>query len=188
MHQASVEDARIIEPQGLKDSGNGAYYSPQSLPIVGGNVIEFLKEAARSNALRRARFCAHPSPDAEQHDMVIVSHRDTYVTPHRHLTKSESFLVLEGLASLILFDDHGIVTKVVKMGSLASGRPFFYRMPPGCFHALSIETELLVFVESTKGPFTLEDREHAAWAPHPNDSAAGKAYIESITRTIRPGA
>lgn len=188
MKQVSVEAARIVEPQGLRDSGNGAYYSPHALPIVGGNVIEFLKEAARSNERRRARFCAHPSADADQHDMLIVSHRDTYVTPHRHLSKSESFLVLEGLASLILFDDHGGVTKVVKLGALDSGRPFFYRMPPGCFHALSIETELLVFVESTKGPFALEDREHAGWAPHPDDSRGGKAYIDSIMRTIRPGA
>jgi hypothetical protein len=45
---------------------------------------------------------------------------------------------------------------------------------------LSIESEFLVFVEGTKGPFRSTDMENAAWAPAPEDFAAGRAFIESL--------
>jgi hypothetical protein len=53
-------------------------------------------------------------------------------------------------------------------------------MPPRQFHSLSIESELLVFLESTKGPFRLDESENAAWAPGPEDLVNGKAYIASV--------
>jgi len=177
--------AKLIALDDLSEVADGIYYSRYPLPLVDAEVIAFLKRAAAKSSLRRARFCAHLSPDAEQHDMLIVSHRDTYVTPHRHLNKSETFVLLEGSAEVILFDDNGAVEKTIKMGTPASGHPFFYRMPPRQFHSLSIDSELLVFLENTKGPFKLEDREHAAWAPDYKDTENGKAYIASILQKAK---
>ena len=114
--------------------------------------------------------------------MLIVSHRDTYVAPHRHPGKSETFVVLEGSVDIMLFGWNGVLQQTAKMGSLSSGRPFFYRMPPGQFHSLAIESELLVFIESTKGPFRAEETENAPWAPDPDDAAKGKNYIASVLR------
>jgi cupin fold WbuC family metalloprotein len=164
----------------LIEAGPGIFYARRALPLLDDRMIELLKETARSIPRRRARFCAHPSPDAEQHDMVIASHRDTYVAPHRHLANSESFTVIEGNADLLLFDEGGGLRDIVKMGPPASGLPFFYRMPPGRFHSLSIDSELLVFVESTKGPFLSDNSENARWAPAPDDIAAGRAFIASL--------
>ena len=178
-HQ-QLPGAKLIALDDLSEVANGIYYSRYPLPLVDAEVIAFLKRAAAKSPLRRARFCAHLSPDAEQHDMLIVSHRDTYVTPHRHLNKSETFVLLEGAAEIILFDEHGAVEKTIKMGTPASGHPFFYRMPPRQFHSLSIDSELLVFLENTKGPFNLDDTEHASWAPDYKDAENGKAYIASI--------
>jgi cupin fold WbuC family metalloprotein len=179
--------AKLIDLDDLSEVAEGVYYSRYPLPLVDAEVIGFLKQAATKSPLRRARFCAHLSPDAEQHDMLIVSHRDTYVTPHRHLSKSETFVLLEGSAEIILFDEHGAVEKTVKMGTPASGQPFFYRMPPRQFHSLAIESELLVFLENTKGPFMLDDREHASWAPDYKDTENGKAFIASVLqRAHRP--
>jgi dTDP-4-dehydrorhamnose reductase len=178
-HQ-QLPGAKLIGLDDLSEVADGIYYSRYPLPLIDAEVVTFLKEAAAKSPLRRARFCAHLSPDAEQHDMLIVSHRDTYVTPHRHLKKSETFVLLEGSAEIILFDESGAVEKIVKMGTPASGRPFFYRMPARQFHSLSIESELLVFLENTKGPFSLSDREHASWAPDYKDTENGKAFIASI--------
>lgn len=172
--------AKVIAASDLIEVGEGIYYSPYPIPMLDRGLIEFLKQVATTCQLRRARFCAHSSPDAEQHDMLIASHRDTYVTPHRHLSKSETFVVLEGLADIILFNSDGAVQEIVKMGPPSCGKPFFYRMPPRQFHSLSIDTELLVFLENTKGPFNLDDRENASWAPDYNDTESGRAYIASI--------
>jgi dTDP-4-dehydrorhamnose reductase len=178
--RAQSPGAKLIVLDDLSEVADGVYYSRYPLPLVDAEVIAFLKEAATKSVLRRARFCAHLSPDAEQHDMLIVSHRDTYVTPHRHLSKSETFVILEGFCEIVLFGERGDVEKIVKMGPAMSGRPFFYRMPPRQFHSLSIESDLLVFLESTKGPFDLSDREHATWAPDYKNSDGGKAFIEAI--------
>jgi cupin fold WbuC family metalloprotein len=164
----------------LKEVAPGIFYIQGKLITADEFMIEFLKAAALRTPSRRARLCAHPSPGAAQHDMLIVSHRDTYVAPHRHFVKSESMLVIEGLAEAIIFDDAGRVTQYVSMGPATSARSFFYRMPERTFHSLSIETEMLVFVESTKGPFRPEDSENASWAPVHTDVAAGRRYIQSL--------
>jgi dTDP-4-dehydrorhamnose reductase len=174
--------AKLIDLADLSEVAEGVYYSRYPLPLVDAEVIGFLKQVASKSPLRRARFCAHLSVDAEQHDMLVVSHRDTYVAPHRHLSKSETFVLLEGSTDIILFDEQGTVEKTIKMGTPASGQPFFYRMPPRQFHSLAIESELLVFLESTKGPFALEDCEHASWAPDYKATENGKAFIASILR------
>jgi cupin fold WbuC family metalloprotein len=164
----------------LTETAPGIFYMRGSLITADESMIAFLKSAALRTPSRRARLCAHPSPDADQHDMLIVSLRDTYVAPHRHLVKSESMLVVEGLAEALVFDDTGKVTGRVPMGPAGSSRVFFYRMPERIFHSLSIETEMLVFVESTKGPFRPQDSENAPWAPAPADVSAGREYIRSL--------
>jgi cupin fold WbuC family metalloprotein len=174
--------ATVIQASDLEEVAEGIFYSRRPIPLVSEGVIGILKQSARTNSKRRSRFCAHPSPEADQHDMLIVSHRDTYVTPHRHLDKSESFTVLEGSALIFLFGDDGTLQQIERMGAPSSGRPFFYRMPPGQFHSLSIESELLVFLESAKGPFQPSAMENAAWAPGPNDTENGKRYINSLLR------
>jgi cupin fold WbuC family metalloprotein len=174
--------ATIIQASDLDEVAEGVFYSRHPVPLVSASVIEILKSSARTNAKRRARFCAHPTPDADQHDMLIVSHRDTYVAPHRHLDKSESFTILEGAALLLLFAESGAVRQIERMGAAASGRPFFYRMPPRQFHSLAIESELLVFLESAKGPFRADAMENAAWAPAANDAEEGRRYIAALVK------
>ena len=175
-----MSESAIIKPSDLTETGEGIFYAAHPLPIVDQRLIDFLKQAARTTPRRRARFCAHPSADADQHDMLIVSDRDTYIAPHRHLAKSETFIVLEGLVDIVLLDEHGDVTDIVAMGPAASGKPFFYRMPPRQFHTLAIKSELLVFMESTKGPFRAGDNENAPWAPGPQEAERGRAYVASL--------
>jgi cupin fold WbuC family metalloprotein len=174
-----------IEPGELVETGKGVFYSASPLPIVDDRAIAFLKRTAGAIPQRRARFCAHPAPDAAQHDMLIVSHRDTYVAPHRHRDQAETFVVIEGTADILLFGENGKLEAVVRMGPLSSGLPFFYRMPARQYHSLSIESELLVFLESTSGPFRADNCEYAAWAPAPSEIDSGRAFIASALQSAR---
>jgi cupin fold WbuC family metalloprotein len=177
-----MSGVKVIELNDLTEVSEGVFYSRYPLPLIDSRLIEFLKSAAGRSRLRRARFCAHLSPNAQQHDMLIVSHRDTYVSPHRHLRKSETLIVLEGAANVILFDDSGDIVKTVEIGTPDSGRPFFYRMPPRQFHSMAIESELLVFLENTTGPFNVDDCEHAGWAPGSGAMEDGKGFITAVLR------
>jgi cupin fold WbuC family metalloprotein len=113
--------------------------------------------------------------------MLIASHHETYVAPHMHPTKSETFLILEGFADVFLFDDDGGLKERIAMGPASSNRPFFYRMPARQFHALTIASDVLVFVESTKGPFNSSQTVNATWAPAPDQTQEGREYLRKIS-------
>ncbi len=172
--------AKVISLDDLVEVTEGVYYSRFPVPLVNEDLMSFLKKVASTSTLRRARFCAHAGPDADQHDMLIATHCASYVAPHRHMSKSEAFTLLEGECEMILFDERGVVEDVVKMGPPGSGQPFFYRMPAKRFHSLRPLTETLVFLENTKGPFNFDDREYADWAPDYRDAESGAAYIDSV--------
>ncbi|MCH9670235.1 MAG: WbuC family cupin fold metalloprotein [Gammaproteobacteria bacterium] len=176
-----------LSPGELDEVAPGIFYSKRAFVVADTDIVEFLKEQARTNEVGRARVCAHPNAEAEQHDMLIVSHRDTYVAPHRHLSKSESFIVIEGCAKVLIFDESGHVDDVFDMGAASSGLPFFYRMPIGTYHSLDIASEVLVFVESTKGPFRKEDMQSAPWAPSPDLKEAGREFISSCSADRQDG-
>jgi cupin fold WbuC family metalloprotein len=166
----------------------GVFYTKEAFVLADAMSVDFLREQARSTELKRARLCAHPDPFAEQHDMLIASHRDTYVTPHRHLSKTESFLVIEGEADILLFEADGQLTDVIAMSDASSGLPFFYRMPRGQYHSLRIRSEVLVFVESSKGPFQKADMEDAPFAPAGSERQAGRAFIGEAIHAFQRGA
>lgn len=177
-----LAETHCTVPEELDEVAPGIFYG-QTQPIVAGpEIVAFLKDSARCLPLRRARLCTHPGPEADQHDMVIVSHRDTYVAPHRHPGKSETLLVLEGWARVVIFDDEGNPKNVFTVAPLGGGPAFFYRMPPAVFHSLIIESEYLVFVESTKGPFAPDASETASWAPGAEDAETGRAFLSDILR------
>ncbi len=169
------------------ESVPGVFYSSEPVVTAGADTIAFLKAAARASLTRRARLCAHPSPAHDQHDMLIVSHRDTYVAPHRHHAKSETMLVIEGEAMAVLFGESGDAEQAVRMMPFGGTGRFFYRMPAGRFHGLMIRSEFLVFTESTKGPFLAEASEHAPWAPAPNDAEGGRQFYGKIDALIAAG-
>jgi len=166
----------------LNEVAPGIFYTDQSFVVADDGSISFLKHQAGSNAVGRARICAHPDAEADQHDMLIVSNKNTYVAPHRHLSKTESFCILEGEADVLLFEEDGTLTDRFRMSAAGNAVPFFYRMPAKQFHSLDIRSEFLVFIESTKGPFIKTDMENASWAPAASDWENGRAYISSLRK------
>ncbi len=137
-----------------------------------------------TNARRRARLCAHPGPDDRLHEMLIVLDRGTYIRPHRHGGKSESFHIIEGELDVIVFHDDGTIREVVRMGPYGSGKVFYYRIMEDCYHSVLIHTPYALFHETTNGPFNREEVEFAAWSPVEGDPAV-PAFVEKIRNQTR---
>jgi len=156
------------------------FYAIDEPVLVGGSDIAALHEAAAASPRQRARICTHASPTAGLHEMLIVLRRDSYVRPHKHLGKSESFSVFEGLADVILFHDDGTVRDVIPMGPVSSGRTFYYRISQPVFHTIVVRSASLLFHEVTEGPFRAEQTIFAAWSPDGRDPAAASAYLTSF--------
>jgi cupin fold WbuC family metalloprotein len=110
--------------------------------------------------------------------MFIATRRDSYVRPHKHLGKAESFLLLEGRADLVLLDDAGAVTEAVALGDYASGLPFFYRIEDARYHTLVVRTDFVLYHEATSGPFDRTRTVLAPWSPA-EDDAPGQAALQA---------
>jgi cupin fold WbuC family metalloprotein len=155
-------------------------YATDPIVVVDAAAVTALKHAAAGNGRRRIRLCAHHSIDDRLHEMLIVHTNDTYVRPHKHIGKSESFHIVEGDVDVVVFDEEGVVTEVIRMGTFASGRPFFYRIAEPLFHTLLIRSDVLVFHETTAGPFRRADTVFAPWAPEDGDRAAVGRYLAGL--------
>jgi cupin fold WbuC family metalloprotein len=155
-------------------------YATDAVVVVGAADVALLKQDAANNARRRIRLCAHHGVDNPLHEMLIVHTNDTYVRPHKHLGKSESFHVIEGDVDVVLFEDDGRVSEMIRMGAFASGRPFFYRIAAPVYHTLLIRSEVLVFHETTGGPFRRADTVFAPWAPEDGDVPAVSRFLAGL--------
>ena len=151
---------------------------------VDANDIEELKQKARLNPRRRIRICAHKNLEDNIHEMLIVHEKSCYVKPHKHIGKTESFHIIEGSVDIILFDEDGQINEIIPMGDYASGRKFFYRLPSSHYHTLMIQSDVLVFHETTNGPFRPEDTIWAPWAPLETDVDEVSQYMKLIASSI----
>jgi cupin fold WbuC family metalloprotein len=161
-------------------------YGKEMVIKVAFDDTKWLKDKAGQNERKRIRLCAHGSIDDAVHEMIIVHARGTYVRPHKHLGKSESFHIIEGKADVVLFDDIGNIIDVIKMGNYETGMIYFYRISNPVFHTLLIHSEVLVFHETTSGPFDRSDTVFASWSPEEGKKKACAVFMSHLTRqTIR---
>jgi cupin fold WbuC family metalloprotein len=139
------------------------------------------------NTRKRARLCAHPGPEDRLHEMLIVLDRGTYIRPHRHANKCESFHIVEGELDVMIFHDDGAIRDVIRMGPYVSGKAFYYRIMEPCFHSVVINTPHALFHETTNGPFNRGDTEFAPWSPAEGDPGV-EAFVENIREMTRRSA
>ena len=159
-------------------------YAEDQIVKVGSADIAGLKVLARANPRKRVRLCAHPGTEDALHEMLIVHQQDTYVRPHRHPGKSESFHIIEGVADVVIFTGEGEISEVIPMGTYGSDRVFFYRLGPSLFHTLMIRSSVLVFHEITNGPFRRADLVFAPWAPAEGNTAAATSFMRHLCQRI----
>jgi cupin fold WbuC family metalloprotein len=156
------------------------YGADERLVVATAADLATIRNDAVTSARGRSRLCAHPDSDAPVHEMLIAHTSDVYVRPHRHHGKDESLLLLEGELDALFFDDAGRVTRRTAMAAYGGAKPFYYRIPPGVWHAIVIGSPLVVFMEVTAGPFRREDTEFPGWAPDGNDLAAARAWVAGL--------
>ncbi len=142
--------------------------------------VAWLKTQAGQNERKRIRLCAHNSVDDSLHEMLIVHTHDTYVRPHKHLNKSESFHVIEGRVDIVLFDNDSNITDLIHMGDYGSGHYFYNRIADSRYHTLLIHSDVLVFHETTNGPFVRSQTIFAPWSPNENDTEAVRKFVSKL--------
>ncbi|MEO0534988.1 MAG: WbuC family cupin fold metalloprotein [Cyanobacteria bacterium P01_A01_bin.123] len=158
------------------------YLSSEPSFSLNQNSILELKQAASLNPRQRVRFCAHASAQEIVHEMVIVHPKNAYVRPHKHLNKPESMLVIEGSVDYIIFNNDGGIKEIISMGDYRSGKPFYQSIREAIYHTLIIQSEWLVFLEITKGPFQREDTVFADWSPVDSDINDVETFLNQFRK------
>ncbi len=143
--------------------------------LISSQLFDKVTERAEASPRLRMNYNFHSGPEDNPHRFLNVLVEGTYIRPHRHLMppKSESFLVLEGVAEVILFDDEGVIEARHRLGGESSeGRMWGIDIPPGIWHTILARTARVVCYEVKPGPWEPgSDKEFAEWAPAEADPA-----------------
>lgn len=146
--------------------------------------LDYLKSFALANPRKRARICVHHNVDDDIHEMFIYHPKGTYVPPHKHTKKHESYFLIEGEFTVIFFDEDGIPNNMIEMGDVTTGKPFFFRMSDPMFRTILFKKDSF-FLEVKQGPFTTDNFIVADWAPLIEDTLAVENYLNSLTDKIK---
>ena len=172
--------------QSIKEESAEVYYANSSVVKVDSKTIQWLKDKALHNKNKKSRLCVHKSSaDDAVHEMLIVHARDVYVPPHKHINKTESFHIIEGSVDIVIFSESGHVTEVIPLGKDSPEVNFYYRISDPLYHTLLITSDIVVFHETTKGPFKKEDTIYAPWAPNGLNPEANRKYIQDLKESVR---
>ena len=136
-----------------KSAKTEAYYCRARAPVISDEVIHELKSKLTQSSGSTVRICLHESPEATFHEMVIVHKRGGVFKPHKHLTKDESYHMIEGVLRIDILNDGGQPLESFRIGGPGSGLPLWVRIRKNIWHATTPESDFAVFHESRPGPF-----------------------------------
>jgi cupin fold WbuC family metalloprotein len=127
--------------------------------------IKNLNDLANGNDTKRSRLLIHSNADSKIHEMLIFFRKDSYIKPHKHINKTESYLILEGDLDVIYFNEDGSFNNKINLKNYSSGNTFFLRSENSLFHTLRIISDFVILIETTNGPAIKDETEYANWAP-----------------------
>ena len=162
------------------------FYTKELITKVTVDDISLLKHNASNNSRKRVRLCTHQNINDSTHEMMIIHAKGNYIPPHKHILKSESFHLIEGLLDVVLFDDFGTITEIIHMSINENEKAFYYRIPANCYHTLLILSDWLVYHETTSGPFDRQQMKFAQWAPSENveEIESQREYLKKLSKQI----
>src|SRR5208283_3437708 len=84
-------------------------YAEDPIVSVTDEDLEVLKHRANVNSRNRIRLCTHPYLSDKLHKMIIILKKNAYFPPHKHIKRSESLHIIEGIADMVVFNDDGSI-------------------------------------------------------------------------------
>ena len=161
------------------------FIAEDAISSIGANELSLIRDQVLRSPRRRARICVHPHNDDAVHEMIIAIDRNSYIRPHKHVGKSESFHVIEGEVDVIVLNDDGEICDLVELGAIETGKKFMYRMSESFYHTLAIHSDLLLVHEVTAGPFKAEMTTQAPFAPAEGDQSGIVHYLDALRHAVR---
>jgi len=148
------------------------------------SLLDELTTQATASPRARAHQNIHEAASDPVQRFFVVTNRNSYFRPHRHLTKSELAMVLRGRIHILTFDERGTVTARYPVGDDTASMA--YETPRATWHTLVADTDGSAFLEVKEGPYDpATASEFATWAPAEGDPGAPQ-FLEWVRRA-QPG-
>ena len=163
-------------PINLIKKTSEVYLASGPIAAISSAEINFLRQKVVDNRKGRVRINLHQDNCDPLHEMIIAIRPDSYIRPHKHPGKSESFHIIYGEVDIVIFEDDGTIRELVSLSAIDKEKAFYYHMSKPFFHTLVIYSDLLVVHEITNGPFVKDDTKFGIFAPA--ESAAPSAITE----------
>ncbi len=157
----------------------------EPIQLIDEDLFKAIAKKAGASPRKRMNHNFHSGAHDNPHRFLNVLLRGTYIRPHRHLDppKSEAFLVLDGMADVIIFDESGNIADRYRLGDSGKGsKRWGVDIAPGVWHTVVAVSERVVCYEVKPGPWEpSSDKEFATWAP-----AEGDPEVENLLRRLMP--
>jgi cupin fold WbuC family metalloprotein len=157
-----------------------AFFHTDDIFTVSEHMMIELKREAKKDPKGVVRICLHRNKSDVVQEMIIAMRNGSYIRPHKHINRTESFHIIEGNITLLFFDNDGNVNRKIDMSSKESKKPFIYRLSSNIFHMVIIQSKLAIIHEVVTGPFGESNSEFAAWSPKKEDKAGIHAFLERL--------
>jgi cupin fold WbuC family metalloprotein len=168
---------KILQERFMQTAQQNVFYNSDNVVTVGPEWLERIKRTAMTSPLRRARLCLHQSADDPVHEMIIALQRDCLFRPHRHPTKVESIHMIEGRVAIVVFDENARPVKSYLLAPPGLPGNVCYRLCASIFHAVLPMDDIVVYQETTSGPFR---KGEAVFLPGaPDDHAELKRFLRA---------
>lgn len=166
-----------------KNAKSMSFFCKEEVVSLNRNIMDELKRIAITEQ-RDVRISMHQSPESGLHNMIILQQKGTYVRPHKHLIKAETYQLIEGTQSVFVFDEAG---KVIKRCDMSLEDHFLCRFEKEYYHMSVPTSDFVIFHESKTGPFIREgDSIFAPWAPPGDQKEPVKIFLDNLMR-MKPG-
>lgn len=141
------------------------------MKLISNALLDEMTAKSAASPRRRTHHNLHGSQNDPVQRFVVVAHSDTYIRPHRHLTKSELCTIVRGRFECVVFDADGTITERSVVGDGAPNLAF--ELPSQTWHTLLALTDGAAFVEVKEGPYDpTTAAEFARWAPEEGGATA----------------
>jgi len=135
---------------------------------------------------KRTHYNLHSESTDKTQRLCMAIEPGSYIRPHRHSKKGkwEVFVILQGSASMLTFNNRGKVTDSVLLSE--NGPIHVVEVQENIWHTLVSHESGTVLLEIKPGPYLpLPSKDRAPWAPDEGTEEAGK--FEAFFRTAKKG-
>jgi cupin fold WbuC family metalloprotein len=141
-------------------------------------LIDKVIEQARTSPRLRMNYNFHPELSDPVQRLINALGPWTYIRPHKHTTKEESFVLLRGTVLAVVFNEDGSIREHAILS--ATSGILGVEFEENCYHMLtSLETGSAVY-EIKEGPFVPHtEGSSASFAPKEGTPEA-KVFLEKV--------